>query len=716
MRNLRIPVRTTALLILFWMSGFAQSTTQDEEIVKAVLSCNVTKAKDLIRQRPDLLAFKFGHEHVIAGLLHHSASCTGLALAQFLIEEGTDVKAIASNGWTPLHNAARFNNHALVKLLVAHRADPNARDTFGYTPLFLGNAAVAKVLLENGANPNLLDKEQRTILHYRPEKALIEVLEGRGYNFSAKDPAGKTPLHIAVAGAATNCSQTKRTEGMYYSTGGLEDVHALVAAGADVNARDSGGQTPLMAGSNFEELAQLLISKGADVNAQDGNGYTVLHHIVLSPFPHPRPIITDHHFRRPPPCSLDLVPLKKLEFFLTHGANPELAIYGGYTVLAQLAKMEPGSGLTAEGLRSAIKLLHSHRANLNATDRDKNTVLHLAASAKNSLMVQFLLERGIKPNLSNSDGQTPLHKAEDARVAELLLKYKADPNIRDKNGQTPLYPAAGRGLTDVVKLLLAAKADTSQLDTYGNSPLHIAAGFSSVPIMELLVNSGIRVNRANQSRSRPLHYAAASHSLEAVEFLLAHGAEVNARDKTNRTALHQAIANYPKDSMVPTVKLLLEHGVNPNLRDFEKRRALDFAKVQRQYFVKGYSFSDRTAKTDEIMGEIITLLEGVTTELPLRTVFGQITMEDGTPVNARVMLYDEGESPYVMVEQLDAKDGRFEFRLDEGRRFRIYTQYNGKKDGEEVLFLGRSKNLIVKGDVGPVAITLDHFVRKSPGQ
>jgi hypothetical protein len=149
---------------------------------------------------------------------------------------------------TPLGSAvwaARFPEEGipLMKLLFKYEADPNAnKGEELHFALAFGYRDAAKFLLDHGNRVDFRDPaDGRTPLHTAIQPGImnggcshadafsdiVEMIIAKGADVNAKDREGKTPLHEAAAG------------------GNLEIIAQLIAAGADINARDRWGHTPL---------------------------------------------------------------------------------------------------------------------------------------------------------------------------------------------------------------------------------------------------------------------------------------------------------------------------------------------------------------------------------------------------------------------------------------------------------------------------------------
>jgi len=90
-------------------------------------------------------------------------------------------------------------------------------------------------------------------------------------------------LGLTAAFAAENEEKANKSLHDAAMAGDVEQVQLLISSGADVNARDMTGYTPLFYAvqSGQKKAAELLIGGGANVNARDGNGNTPLHYAAV---------------------------------------------------------------------------------------------------------------------------------------------------------------------------------------------------------------------------------------------------------------------------------------------------------------------------------------------------------------------------------------------------------------------------------------------------
>ena len=329
-------------------------------------------------------------------------------------------------------------------------------------------------------------------------------------------------------------------------------VKALIAEGADVNARSSDGSTALHWAAQNDDLAlaNALIRKGAKVNAASDLGVTPLWVAATT-------------------SSTAMV-----ERLLAARADPNIVPATGHAPLMLLAR---------QGNAQAVKALLAHGADPNTKETaNGQTALMWAVAARHPDVVRLLLA-------AHADVQART-KSWTQRMLLCCQLYGGDQEnaaIVAMGGFTPLLFAAQYGDVETAGLLLAAGADVNDAAADGSSAVVIAAHVGQTEVGVLLLDAGADPNASGAGHSA-MHIAAIRGDVVLVRALLAHGADPNARmlkgTPTKRVrsghALDQRLVGatpfvLAADSgQLEVMKLLVSKGADPSIPVQDGRTAL----------------------------------------------------------------------------------------------------------------------------------------------
>ena len=490
-----------------------------------------------------------------------------------------------------------------------------------------GSPEEIKRALAEGANPNARD----TIGNPGHEAQFGRIRTRIG----VREADGETALMAAVrresaerikvnVGQCTETSPAKADQASR-KTRTPEAVALLLAAGADVNAKDWNGQTALMLTADAATVHALLTA-GADVNAKDENDRTAL-------------LLTVWERDGAPPDAVRML--------LAAGANPDIRDKDGETALIMAAGSNCSDGLVTpllaagadvnaqnkDGATALMKAAYYNRAgdysgtvrallaagaDVRARDKEGRTALAQAVQrgcdaavrellavgadtgedgGKTGLLweatrgddpetIKTLLTAGADVNAKTNKGVTALMMAvefynrfyDNPKVLMLktLLDAGADANAADNNGTTALMMAIGRNEPSMVKALLDGGANANA-ETAGYTPLMwVAATNRDSGIITALLAADANVHGRDKNGWTPLMLAAFGNrkSTETVRRLLTAGADVNAKANNGATALMLAVEFNDNPEIL---KELLNAGADVNAQDGEKMTALMLA-------------------------------------------------------------------------------------------------------------------------------------------
>lgn len=319
----------------------------------------------------------------------------------------------------------------IIDAFVANGADINTQNADGTTPVFsVKDSKELGYLKEKGANLDIQDNNGNTALMVNANRIdLVKPLIENGANIYIQNKEGKDVSQFASNNNTSNLiyathNKNRLDKGEISADFADQNGTTLLIAypdnytkhwiekGANVNAADNNGTTPLMT-VKTTEAAKMLVEAGADINAKDKDGKTALTHALAN--------------------SKDI---KTVETLVAAGADI-------------FAKDNNG--------HSAYEYAKTNEAKL----------------MMETLRIKDAISKGKDVNMVMQGGLTPVMFAHSAEQVEMYVKAGAKLNVKDENGRTPLMYAARN--SEVAKAMIAAGAITTTKDKDGKTAMDYAS-------------------------------------------------------------------------------------------------------------------------------------------------------------------------------------------------------------------------------------------------
>jgi ankyrin repeat protein len=339
-----------------------------------------------------------------------------------LLDTGLDVNAVTSTGDSRLKSAL-IKGHTAIAALLRERG---AR--YGLTDAAIaGDTDTLTALLDKGAKVNSADKGGDHALQmaaYHGHTEVVRLLLSRGAQPDLPDKAKHTPLSGACAQGFPEIAcllvEAGHPVGIVEAAylGDIPLLRQMLETGADIEAQNAAGVTPLMAASacGHQECVRFLLERGAAPDTGNERGQCALTWAVM--------------YARVP----------VLHLLLDNGASIPSALLASATTFAKV---------------EAVEVLVARGADPNHKGRSARTPLHQCA---------YFCALGRKKN------GTP------ERMAALLLDAGADIEARDNLHATPLMAAARESHPGLVRLLLERGAEVRVANRQGYlDPLSLVA-------------------------------------------------------------------------------------------------------------------------------------------------------------------------------------------------------------------------------------------------
>uniref|UniRef100_A0A8R1DGQ6 Uncharacterized protein n=1 Tax=Caenorhabditis japonica TaxID=281687 RepID=A0A8R1DGQ6_CAEJA len=398
-------------------------------------------AKSILAQDDEMGVFLIEHdakarnEDLLDGKTYIESACERglLSTVRSFVSNGCKLNARCSTGYTLIHPALSQKHFEVASLLIARGCDVESRVTLSSASEIVPDESREWCVKQTLLHRLIDDGDQDGAVFLINNGA--DVNARKEYNDAAEDDRF-TPAHLAISWAQN------------------EVLQALRDKGADLCEVDSDGRTPAHIGVREQNVHGVEVLLGAEnvefIPMRDKFGQTVLSQSMS---------MKDHKIAA-----------------LIVARQPHAAVQtngNGENLLHQAIRQND--------IESVLFLMAVAKADPTRpiTDGSLKTPLHLAAVAKDEMILRNLILLNDDVNVKSADGCTPLLDAlkhRNDKHAAILMENRADPNVKDEHGENAMLCAVRSGSVDCIRAVAEHPlTHRHSRNRIGYTSLHICA-------------------------------------------------------------------------------------------------------------------------------------------------------------------------------------------------------------------------------------------------